>query len=86
MFRVYVIPVILVSVLVAVAVFRPEFIDVPSLLLTGGGALLHNLDVELERRVGVRFIVPERPMHCVITGTAAVLQDFQTREQLLIKP
>lgn len=43
MFRVYVIPVILVSVLVAVAVFRPEFIDVPSLLLTGGGALLITL-------------------------------------------
>ena len=54
--------------------------------LTGGGALLHNLDVELERRVGVSFIVPERPTHCVINGTAAVLQDFAAREHLLIKP
>ena len=54
--------------------------------LTGGGAQLHNLDAELERRVGVRFIVPERPMQCVVNGTASVLRDFATREHLLIKP
>ena len=54
--------------------------------LTGGGSLLHDLDAELERRVGVAFVVPERPMHCVINGTAAMLQDFAAREHLLIKP
>ena len=54
--------------------------------LTGGGALLDKLDQELQRRVGVKFIVPERPMHCVIKGTAAVLEQFATREHLLIKP
>ena len=54
--------------------------------LTGGGALLHNLDVELERRVGVSFIVPEHPTHCVINGTAEILQNFAAREHLLIKP
>jgi rod shape-determining protein MreB len=54
--------------------------------LTGGGALLHNLDGELERRVGVKFIVPERPTHCVVNGTAAILQDFAAREHLLIRP
>ena len=54
--------------------------------LTGGGALLDKLDQELQRRVGVKFIVPERPMHCVIKGTAAVLEQFSTREHLLIKP
>ena len=54
--------------------------------LTGGGALLHNLDVELERRVGVGFIVPEHPTHCVINGTAQILQNFEAREHLLIKP
>jgi rod shape-determining protein MreB len=54
--------------------------------LTGGGSLLHNLDQELERRVGVPFNVPEKPMHCVINGTAAVLQDLGSREHLLIKP
>jgi rod shape-determining protein MreB len=54
--------------------------------LSGGGALLHQLDTELERRVGVRFIVPENPMQCVVRGTALVLQTLAEREHLLIKP
>jgi rod shape-determining protein MreB len=54
--------------------------------LTGGGALLDKLDAELESRVGVRFFVPENPMHCVIKGTASVLAEFPARDHLLIKP
>lgn len=52
--------------------------------LTGGGALLDRLDVELERRVGAPFVVPEKPMQCVITGTAAVLENLADREHLLL--
>jgi rod shape-determining protein MreB and related proteins len=54
--------------------------------LTGGGALLDKLDIELERRVGVKFIVPDNPMQCVIKGTAMVMEDLPAREHLLIKP
>ena len=54
--------------------------------LTGGGALLDRLDVELERQVGVRFIVPEHPTHCVVKGTAVVLEQLTTHDHLLIKP
>jgi rod shape-determining protein MreB len=54
--------------------------------LTGGGALLDRLDEELGRRVGVKFIVPETPMHCVIRGTATILEALSEREHLLIKP
>jgi rod shape-determining protein MreB and related proteins len=54
--------------------------------LTGGGALLDRLDQELTRRIGVQFIVPENPMHCVIEGTRIVLDQFAKREHLLIKP
>ena len=54
--------------------------------LSGGGALLDKLDLELERRVGVKFVVPENPMHCVVKGTALVLQTLTEREHLLIKP
>ena len=54
--------------------------------LTGGGALLDRLDQELTRRIGVTFIVPENPMHCVIEGTRIVLDQFAAREHLLIKP
>jgi rod shape-determining protein MreB len=54
--------------------------------LTGGGALLDKLDLALERRTGVKFVVPESPMHCVVKGTARVLETFSEREHLLIKP
>ncbi len=54
--------------------------------LTGGGALLDKLDQELERRVGVKFIIPDNPTHCVVLGTAAIMQQMNKREHLLIKP
>jgi rod shape-determining protein MreB and related proteins len=54
--------------------------------LTGGGALLDKLDIELERRVGVKFIVPDNPMQCVIKGSAMIMEDLPAREHLLIKP
>jgi rod shape-determining protein MreB and related proteins len=56
------------------------------IVLTGGGALLDRLDVALRERVGVRFVVPESPMHCVIKGTAAVLEQLAERQHLLIGP
>jgi len=54
--------------------------------LTGGGALLDRLDAALAQRLGVKFAVPESPMHCVIKGTAAVLEQLTERQHLLIVP
>ena len=54
--------------------------------ITGGGALLDKIDVELERRVGVKFVVPDQPKNCVVMGSARVLQQLQGREHLLIRP
>jgi len=54
--------------------------------LTGGGALLDRLDKELERQVGVKFVVPENPTHCVVKGSAMVLEGLSEREHLLIRP
>jgi rod shape-determining protein MreB and related proteins len=56
------------------------------IVLTGGGALLDRLDVALGQRTGARFVVPESPMHCVIKGTAAVLESLAERQHLLITP
>ncbi len=55
------------------------------IMMTGGGALLDKIDSELERRVGVRFVIPDTPMHCVVRGSARVLRELQSREHLLIK-
>jgi rod shape-determining protein MreB len=54
--------------------------------LSGGGSKLAKLDQELERRIGVKVHLPEKPEHCVITGSAALLGTLKEREHLLIKP
>jgi rod shape-determining protein MreB and related proteins len=54
--------------------------------ITGGGAHLDKIDAELERLVGVRFVIPETPMHCVVKGSARVLQQVHERDHLLIRP
>jgi rod shape-determining protein MreB len=54
--------------------------------LTGGGALLEGLDTELARRIGVRCTVASNPLHCVVKGSAMVLEGLPRREHLLIKP
>ncbi len=54
--------------------------------LSGGGSLLRGMASELERRVGVTFTIPEQPMHCVVLGTARVLETLGERSHLLIEP
>jgi rod shape-determining protein MreB and related proteins len=56
------------------------------IVLTGGGALLDRLDQALTQRIGVTCVVPQSPMHCVIKGTAAVLESLEERQHLLIGP
>jgi rod shape-determining protein MreB len=53
---------------------------------SGGGALLDGLSAELERRIGIKFIIPEQPMHCVVEGTAKVLATIEERAHLLVRP
>jgi rod shape-determining protein MreB len=52
--------------------------------LTGGGAMLDRLDGELERRVGMKSVLLDLPMQCVIKGSAAVIKQLSEREHLLI--
>jgi rod shape-determining protein MreB len=56
------------------------------IVLTGGGALLDRLDAALAHRLGLSFKVPETPTHCVIRGSAAVLQSLDSRQHLLVGP
>ncbi|MCH9764452.1 MAG: rod shape-determining protein [Alphaproteobacteria bacterium] len=55
------------------------------IVLTGGGALLTDLDEELGQRVGVKFLIPKMPTHCVVSGSAKLLQDLSRYEHLLIR-
>jgi rod shape-determining protein MreB len=54
--------------------------------LTGGGAMLQNLDLALARRVGVKFHLQSNPMQCVVKGSAAVLASLEEHAHLLMQP
>ncbi len=62
-----------------------EDVEVRGISLSGGGAMLHGLDREMERRVGLAFRVPASPMHCVIEGTARILETLGQRRHLLLE-
>jgi len=54
--------------------------------LTGGGALLEKLDVDLQRRTGVRFFLAPNPLQSVVLGCGKVLESQGEFEEFLIRP
>lgn len=52
--------------------------------LTGGGALLRGLAKRFSDKIGIRFIVPEDPLHAVAKGTGVALKNI-TRFSFLIR-
>lgn len=45
-------------------------------ILTGGGAMLHGLDMLLAEELKVPVLVAEDPMHCVVKGTGIMLDNL----------
>ncbi len=45
-------------------------------ILTGGGALLHGIDLLLADQLKVPVLVAEEPMHCVAKGTGMILENL----------
>ncbi|WP_332698861.1 rod shape-determining protein [Halalkalibacter lacteus] len=45
-------------------------------ILTGGGALLHGIDLLLAEELKVPVLVAEEPMHCVAKGTGILLENL----------
>jgi rod shape-determining protein MreB len=50
------------------------------LMLTGGGALLRNLDVVLSERLSIRVSVADDPLACVVLGCGKALEHLNTQE------
>lgn len=55
------------------------------IVMTGGGALLHNLDVVLREATGLPVFVADDPLSCVALGTGKVLEDQKTLKHILFK-
>jgi rod shape-determining protein MreB len=53
------------------------------IVLTGGGALLRNLDVVLRERTGLPVTVAEDPLKCVVLGSGKVLENLEKMKGVL---
>ncbi|MDD3030066.1 MAG: rod shape-determining protein [Alphaproteobacteria bacterium] len=54
------------------------------IVLTGGGALLRNLDLVLRHATGLPVSVAEDPLSCVALGTGRALEEMRTLKSLLV--
>ncbi len=54
------------------------------IVLTGGGALLTNLDILLRERTGLPVSIAENPLTCVVMGSGKVLDQLNLLSQLTI--
>ena len=53
------------------------------IMLTGGGALLRNLDVELRSRTGLPVSIADDPLSCVVRGSGFVVENLTKWKNVL---
>ena len=54
------------------------------LVLTGGGALLKNIDKLISKETGLPVIIAEDPLSCVAIGTGKALDQEETFSAMLV--
>ncbi len=54
------------------------------LVLTGGAALLKNIDKLISKETGLPVIIAEDPLSCVAIGTGKALEQEETFSQMLV--
>lgn len=53
------------------------------IMLTGGGALLRNLDIELRNRTELPVFISDDPLSCVVRGSGMVVEDLRKWKSVL---
>ncbi len=54
------------------------------IMLTGGGALLRNLDSELRTRTGLPISIADQPLSCVVRGSGIVVENLKKWKSVLM--
>jgi rod shape-determining protein MreB len=54
------------------------------IVLTGGGALLSNLDLVLRHATGLAVTIADDPLSCVALGTGHALEEMKTLKNVLV--
>jgi rod shape-determining protein MreB len=60
-----------------------DFID-KGVILTGGGALLRNLDVRLREETGIPIAIAEDPLSACVLGVGRILDDLDLLRQVCL--
>lgn len=55
------------------------------IVLTGGGALLKNLDVRMREQTSLPVHVTDDPLTCVVRGCGKILENFEKYQKVLLK-
>lgn len=55
------------------------------IVLTGGGAMLKNLDKRILEETGIPTIIAEEPLASVVLGTSKMLTDFKLLRRIAIE-
>ena len=53
-------------------------------MLSGGGALIQNLDKLISLETGMPVYIVEEPLDCVVKGTEKTLQDIEKLRTILL--
>ncbi|MBI5157710.1 MAG: rod shape-determining protein [Acidimicrobiia bacterium] len=53
------------------------------IVITGGGALLRGLDVRIANETGTPVVTAENPLHSVVLGSGACLEEFDILQEVL---
>ena len=77
---------IIEAVKVALEHTAPELADIvdKGIVLTGGGALLSNLDLVLRHATGLSVSIADEPLTCVALGSGRALEEMKTLKNVLI--
>ncbi len=55
------------------------------IVLTGGGALLRNLDLRIREETGLPVSIAEDPLSSVVIGTSRMLHDFKLLRRISLE-
>jgi rod shape-determining protein MreB len=55
------------------------------IVLTGGGALLKNMDKLLSEEIGIPITIPENPLSTIVLGAGKALDSIEILKQVMIK-
>jgi len=76
------------AILLALEVAPPELsadLCDRGIVLTGGGAMLKNLDQRIREETGLPVSIAEDPLTCVVMGTGKLLDDFRLLRKVAIE-